>query len=108
MGQWQHGGGFSVDGSVRIEATDRAGRERLLRYCARAPFALDRLREHDREYLIYEPPKPGPGSSGPQWLAPLELLDRLAALAQPPRLHRHRYFGVPARTAANRNLPRRL
>jgi len=24
MGQWQHGGGFSVDGSVRIEATDRA------------------------------------------------------------------------------------
>ena len=31
MGQWQHGGGFSVDGSVRIEAEDRAGRERLLR-----------------------------------------------------------------------------
>jgi hypothetical protein len=34
IGQWQHGGGFSVDGSVRIEAADRAGRERLLRYCA--------------------------------------------------------------------------
>jgi hypothetical protein len=31
MGQWEHGGGFSVDGSVRIEAADRAGRERLLR-----------------------------------------------------------------------------
>jgi len=30
MGQWAHGGGFSVDGSVRIEAADRAGRERLL------------------------------------------------------------------------------
>jgi hypothetical protein len=26
MEQWEHGGGFSVDGSVRIEATDRAGR----------------------------------------------------------------------------------
>jgi len=37
MGQWAHGGGFSVDGSVRIEAADRAGRERLLRYCARLP-----------------------------------------------------------------------
>jgi len=24
MGQWAHGGGFSVDGSVRIEAEDRA------------------------------------------------------------------------------------
>jgi len=30
-----HSGGFSVDASVRIEATDRAGLERLLRYCAR-------------------------------------------------------------------------
>jgi len=39
MGQWAHGGGFSVDASVRIEAADRAGRERLLRYCARPPFA---------------------------------------------------------------------
>jgi hypothetical protein len=48
MGQWRHGGGFSVDGSVRIEAADRAGRERLLRYCARPPFALDQLREVDR------------------------------------------------------------
>jgi hypothetical protein len=45
MGHWGHGAGFSVDGSVRIEAADRAGRERLLRYCARPPFGLDRLRE---------------------------------------------------------------
>jgi hypothetical protein len=43
MMQWQHGGGFSVDGSVRIAATDRAGRERLLRYCAKATFVLERL-----------------------------------------------------------------
>jgi hypothetical protein len=27
MGQWAHGGVFSVDGSVRIEAADRAGSE---------------------------------------------------------------------------------
>lgn len=32
-------GGFSVDGSVRIEAADRAGHQRLVRYCARPPFA---------------------------------------------------------------------
>jgi hypothetical protein len=30
---------FSVDASVRIEAHDRAGLERLLRYCARPPFS---------------------------------------------------------------------
>ncbi|MFG1691684.1 transposase, partial [Gemmatimonadota bacterium] len=43
MLSWGHGGGFSLDGSVRIEATDRTGLERLIRYCARPPFALERL-----------------------------------------------------------------
>jgi len=99
MAQWQHGGGFSVDGSVRIAAADRAGRERLLRYCARPPFALDRLHKRDDEHLIYDPPKAGPGGSGPLRLTPLELLDRLAALVPPPRVHRHRYFGVLAPNA---------
>jgi hypothetical protein len=49
MTQRQHGGGFFVDAAVRIEADDRGGRERLWRYCARPPFALDRLRESDPE-----------------------------------------------------------
>ena len=54
MARWQHGGGFSVDGSVRIAAADRAGRERLLRYCARPPFAPERLRELDCDRLVYD------------------------------------------------------
>jgi hypothetical protein len=81
---------------VRIEAADLAGRERLLRYCARPPFAPERLRELDCEHLSYDNPKPGPGGSSPQLLTPLELLDRIAALVPPPRIHRHRYFGVLA------------
>jgi hypothetical protein len=32
MRAWAHGGGFSVDGSVRIEGADRIGLERLLRW----------------------------------------------------------------------------
>ena len=88
MAQWAHGGGFSVDGSVRIEVEDRAGRERLLRYCARPPFALERLRELDPERLVYDIPKPGPGARGAPILTPLELLDRIAALVPPPRIHR--------------------
>ena len=109
MAQWQHGGGFSVDGSVRIEAADRAGRERLLRYCARPPFALERLRELDPEHLLYASTKPGPGGSGPQILTPLQLLDRLAALVPPPCIHRHRYFGVlaPTHRCALRSPPSR-
>lgn len=44
--------GFSVDASVCIAAHDRAGLERLLRYCARAPFASARLRKAGIE-LVY-------------------------------------------------------
>jgi hypothetical protein len=42
MLDWSHGGGFSVDASVRIAADDRRGLERLLRYCARPVFAQER------------------------------------------------------------------
>ncbi len=41
---YQHSG-FSVDAGVCIEADDRAALERLLRYCARPPFAMERLRK---------------------------------------------------------------
>jgi hypothetical protein len=102
MGQWAHGGGFSVDGSVRIEAADRAGRERLLRYGARPPFALDRLRELGAERLLYEGTKPGPGGNGPLLLTPLELLDRLAALVPRRRASIGTAASVLVRTAAHR------
>jgi hypothetical protein len=72
------------------------GAFRLLRYCARPPFALERLRELDAEHLVYESAKPGSGRSGLLLLTPLELLERLAALVPPPRVHRHRYYGVLA------------
>jgi len=99
MAGWAHGGGFSVDADVRIEASDRAGLERLLRYCARPDFALERLREVDAEHLVYESVKPGPGGSVSLMLTPMELLDRLAALIPTPRRHRHRYVGVLAPNA---------
>jgi hypothetical protein len=62
-------GGFSLDASVRIHGSDRAGRERLLRYCARPPFALDRLRierkpgVRDRIAEAREADRPGARSS---------------------------------------------
>lgn len=88
--------GFSVDASVCIAATDRAGLERLLRYCARPPFAMDRLRQRGAE-LVHHCPKPQAGGKRSDLvLTPLELIDRIAALVPPPRTHRHRYFGVLA------------
>jgi hypothetical protein len=55
MGSWNHGGGFSLDATIRIAADDRCGLERLLRYCARPPFAGERIEELDRHRLIYCP-----------------------------------------------------
>ena len=43
LARWDHGGGFSLHTAVHIAAEDRAGLERLLRYCARPAFASERL-----------------------------------------------------------------
>jgi len=48
---YQHSG-FSVDACVCIESHDRAALERLLRYCARPPFAMERLRKEGAA-LVY-------------------------------------------------------
>ena len=48
---YQHSG-FSVDAGVCIESHDRAALERLLRYCARPPFAMERLRKEGAA-LVY-------------------------------------------------------
>jgi len=90
---------------VRVGAHDRAGLERLLRYCARPPFALERLELLDAERVVYRLAKPQRDGTTALTLTPLELIDHLAALIPPPRLHRHRYHGVlapnsPLRAAA--------
>lgn len=92
---WEHGG-FSLDAAVRIAGDDRAGLERLLRYCARPAFALERLTQVNADRVVYRLPKPHPDGRTALSLTPLELLDRLAALIPPPRRHRHRYHGVLA------------
>ena len=74
-----------------------------MRYCARPPFAMDRLRKEGSK-LVYrcgkqrsEPTSDKRGAKVDELhLTPLELIDRIAALVPPPRTHRHRYFGVLA------------
>ena len=111
MRTWQGTGGFSVDGSVRIEGEDRAGLERLVRYCARGPLALERLHapagiaalSSPEARLVYRLPEPDVHGRHELRLTPLELLDRLAHLVPPPRIHRHRYHGVLAPNARLRS-----
>jgi len=101
MLSWNNSG-FSLDAEVRIAARDRAGLERLLRYCARPPFALERLERIDEQHVIYRLPRPQQDGTTALSLTPLELIDRLAALIPPPRLHRHRYHGVLAPNSPSR------
>lgn len=75
-------------------AHDRAGLERLLRYCARPPLALARLERLDAERVVYRLPKPQRDGTSALTLMPLELIDHLAALIPPPR--RQLYHGVLA------------
>ena len=104
------GGGFRVNAAI-ICGRDL---EHLLRYCARPPFALERLsviRGEDGRIarVRYVLPRhkaanwvgPGrgrkstrPDASGVVELSPFEFLDRLADLVPRPRKHRHRYHGV--------------
>jgi hypothetical protein len=115
MPAWENSG-FSVDASVRIALIERdvpsyfRSLEHLLRYCARPPFALERLSvtraaSGHSARVRYVLPRhkaanwvgPGrtrkstrPGASVVVDLSPFEFLDRLADLVPPPRKHRHR------------------
>ena len=105
MAGWHHGGGFSLDASVRIDGHDRAGLERLIRRCARRPpFALERLEQVGDDQLIYRFAKPQPDGRTELSLTPLELIERVAALIL-PRLQRHRYHGMLALSRCNGSFP---
>lgn len=94
MLEWEHSG-FSLHADVRIEAKDRKGLERLLRYCARPVFSSERLQGLG-EGFRYILPKPAPDGQMVLHFKPQELLNKLAQLIPPPRKHRHRYHGVLA------------
>jgi hypothetical protein len=85
--------GFSLDASVRTEAWDRPGLERLIRYCARPPFAGENLRWNG-PWLVYRLPKPARDGRTFIQLEPLEFIERIAAFIPYPRRHRRHYHGV--------------
>jgi hypothetical protein len=64
---------------VRIEGHDRAGLERL-RYCARPPFALERLEALDEQRLLYQLPKSRPDGCTALTHTPLEFFLRSGIL----------------------------
>ena len=94
----------SVAGTIdhTIPGWDRHGLERLVRYCARPPINQERLGRLNADTLVYSLRRPTVDGRGELLLTPEELLDLLSQLVTPPRLHKHRFCGVLAPTAALR------
>ncbi len=89
-------GGFNLEASVRIDAADDFGREHLLRYCARPPLSIARLRDLPGGKLAYRIKNLRAGRAKVRVMTPFELLARLAALVPPPRHPLVRFHGVVA------------
>ncbi|MGK4009291.1 transposase [Sorangium sp. So ce1036] len=88
---------------MSIEGYDDEGRERLVRYCARPCFALERLsilRDGRVAYQVKYPRRKGTH----RVMTPIVFFARLAALVPPPRHPLVRYHGVLAPHAKQRSL----
>ncbi len=94
--------GFSLHAGVAVPANDRQRLERLCRYVGRPPVATERLSELPDGRLLYELRHRWRDGTTHVAFEPLELIDRLAALVPPPRLHTVRYFGVLASRSKHR------
>lgn len=88
--------GFSLHAGVWVGAHDRERLEHLCRYVARPPFAARRLKWSRRGRVLYELRKPWRDGTTHIVFEPMELIERLAALIPPPRMHQQTYHGVLA------------
>ena len=89
-----HHRGFDVHAGVVASATDRKGREQLLRYCARPPLSLQRLSVTREGLVAYRLRKPWNPSRTHRVMTPVQFMARLAALVPPPRHPLVRFHGV--------------
>ena len=91
-----HIAGFDLHANVAVPAADRARLEQLCRYLLRPPVAQDRLRRMGDDHLLLT--LKSPWADGPRHLmfAPMELLEKLAALTPRPRINLILYQGVLA------------
>ncbi len=72
--------GFSLEAGRRLHENDREGLERLARYCARPPLAMDRITESADGAVVIRFKKPLFDGSTEVRLSPTEFLRRLASL----------------------------
>jgi hypothetical protein len=81
---------------THIPAHRRDQLERLIRYTARGAVSLERLGQDEGGDLLYTFTRVWSDGTMGIKLSPLELLEKLAALVPPPRVHQVRYTGCLA------------
>src|ERR1019366_3934383 len=86
--------GFNLHAGVRVERGDDMGRERLVRYGARPPLSLERLRRLPGGRVAYRLKYVTRGRGKFRVMTGLEFMARLAAIIAPPRYPLVRYAGV--------------
>jgi hypothetical protein len=94
-------GGFSLHANVYLQAKDRKGLMRLIRYGARQSFGQDRLSQLPDGRIRYQLARPW-GNARAITLEPTALLHRLAALMAAPYLNLTRYHGCFSPNARRR------
>jgi hypothetical protein len=86
--------GFNLHAGVRIERGDDVGRERLVRYAARPPLSLERLRRLPGGRVAYRLKYVTRGRGKFRVMTGLDFMARVAAIIAPPRYPLVRYAGV--------------
>ncbi len=81
---------FNLHAAVTVGPGLVAARERLLRYCARAPLALERLELTEDGNVSYRVKQ----TEQVRIMTPLQSMARLSALIPPPRHPLVRFYGV--------------
>jgi hypothetical protein len=95
-------GGFSIHAEVGVPARDYRRLEKLCRYVGRPPLASGRLSLLGDGRLLYRLKRRWRDGTTHVVFEPMELLEKLAALVPPPRIHQVRYHGILGPAARRR------
>jgi hypothetical protein len=91
-----HIAGFDLHANIAVPAADRARLEQLCRYLLRPPVAQERLRRMGDDRILLTLKTAWADGTRHLLFAPLELLEKLAALTPRPRINLILYHGVLA------------
>ena len=94
---------FSLHANTRVGAGERKRLEKLCRYVARPPISNELLEELSDGRIAYKLKRPWQDGTAAVVFEPAELLERMAALVPPPRVHQVRYHGVLASASSLRS-----